>query len=223
MPQLVELPSILAHTIYQTLEFDNALAGRVYVPRGAERWYGLSEVILGRPEWFNRWLNAEKDCASSVTPRLPLLTRWTLHRCTVFDGKYYAAISASDAWQIVPEEDYDATEAQTSVRPTNAALSVADLAEQITCEFVLAPCSESSPDLSSQPATNRCLSSISSRSCSPCICRSCRRMLSAYRRHLTLSRPCRLAVSCPARWLMALARELALAALLASCVCFAQV
>lgn len=51
---------------------------------------------------------------------------------TVFDGRYYAAISAPDAWQIVAEEDFDATDARSGVRPTNSALRVAELSDQLT-------------------------------------------------------------------------------------------
>lgn len=30
-----------------------------------EEWEGLSEVILGRREWFERWLDGERECESS--------------------------------------------------------------------------------------------------------------------------------------------------------------
>lgn len=64
-PQLLSLPPILAHTIYQTLDFDTLLRSRGYSPRGHKgEWAGLSEVILGEKEWFTRWLEGERECAS---------------------------------------------------------------------------------------------------------------------------------------------------------------
>ena len=29
---------------------------------GSDKWDGISEVILGNPDWFERWLSAEKQC-----------------------------------------------------------------------------------------------------------------------------------------------------------------
>lgn len=52
----------------------------------------------------------------------------------VFDSRYYAAISAPEAWQIIDESDYDATDARSAVRPTNSALTVAELAERLSGE-----------------------------------------------------------------------------------------
>lgn len=132
IPQLLTLPPILAHTIYQTLEFDGVLKSRGYRPRGhIGNWGGLTEVILGQHEWFARWVEGEKACQSF----LPLLAKWiaSLTRLlSVFDDKYFSAISATDAWQIVPAEDYDGADARSDVRPTHSALRVGELSDQLT-------------------------------------------------------------------------------------------
>lgn len=36
-----------------------------------QEWEGLSEVILGRREWFERWLDGERECESILVPTLP--------------------------------------------------------------------------------------------------------------------------------------------------------
>jgi hypothetical protein len=60
------MPPVLAHTIFQTLEFDNVLRSRNYRPRGLQgEWKGLSDLILGKKEWFEAWLEGERECASN--------------------------------------------------------------------------------------------------------------------------------------------------------------
>ncbi len=69
IPQLLEMPPVLAHTVYQTLDFDAMLRSRDYAPRGAvslDEWAGLSEVILGNKEWFDKWLDGERECKSTL-------------------------------------------------------------------------------------------------------------------------------------------------------------
>ncbi|GAA6035080.1 hypothetical protein JCM8097_002174 [Rhodosporidiobolus ruineniae] len=128
LPQLFSMPPVLAHTVYQVVEFDQQLRGRGYRPRsyptvlreGDEvepeegEWEGLSETILGRQEWFERWLEGERE---------------------FFDQRYYDAIGAPDAWHVVSEEDYDAGEGGSGTRPTNSALRVKELAEQLTDRY----------------------------------------------------------------------------------------
>lgn len=86
LPQLAQMPPVLAHTVYQVVEFDQALRSRGFRPRRTgstleeaearavelqqrgedeEEWEGLSEVILGRREWFERWLDGERECQFS--------------------------------------------------------------------------------------------------------------------------------------------------------------
>lgn len=65
----------------------------------------------------------------------PLLaTKLTPCRFVVFDKRYYTAISEADAWQIIPEEDYDAEDGRSGTRPTNSALRVAELAQLLSGE-----------------------------------------------------------------------------------------
>jgi hypothetical protein len=77
IPSLLTRPSLLAHTIYQALAFDAALleggfdlsgtsASRTQAGDGAkdgkDKWDGISEVILGKKEWFDAWMEGEKKC-----------------------------------------------------------------------------------------------------------------------------------------------------------------
>ena len=50
----------------------------------------------------------------------------------VFDTRYFTAISAADAFHIIPEEDFDAGESTSGIRPTNSALRVAELVQQLS-------------------------------------------------------------------------------------------
>ncbi|KAM0792870.1 hypothetical protein ACM66B_002633 [Microbotryomycetes sp. NB124-2] len=115
MPQLLDMPPILAHTIFQLLEFDEVLRRRGYRPRGLKGdWKGLSDIVLGRKDWYSRWLEGERE---------------------FFDKRYYAAISAQDAWQIVSEDDYDPDDGRSGTRPTNSALKVAELAQSLADRY----------------------------------------------------------------------------------------
>ncbi|GAA5905863.1 hypothetical protein JCM8208_003360 [Rhodotorula glutinis] len=126
LPQLLSMPPVLAHTVYQVVEFDQQLRSRGYRPRtwptvlrpdevppeeDESEWEGLGETILGRDEWFSRWLDGERE---------------------FFDQRYYDCIAAADAWHIVPEVDFDAGESGSGTRPTNSALRVKELAEQLS-------------------------------------------------------------------------------------------
>lgn len=67
MPQLLEMPPILAHTIFQVLDFDEVLRRRNYRPRGLKSdWKGLTEIILGKKEWYARWLEGERECKGGI-------------------------------------------------------------------------------------------------------------------------------------------------------------
>ncbi|GAA5831097.1 hypothetical protein JCM11251_005141 [Rhodosporidiobolus azoricus] len=130
LPQLLSMPPVLAHTVYQVVEFDQQLRGRGYRPRtlptvlqeGEQapeyeeegEWEGLCETILGRQEWFERWVEGEKE---------------------FFDQRFFEAIGAADAWHIVSEEDYDSGESGSGTRPTNSALRVKELAEQLADRY----------------------------------------------------------------------------------------
>src|ERR1700730_270549 len=79
VPSLLSHPSLLAHTIYQSLAFDAALVeqgfelARTSASRaitkaeaganGAEiKWEGISETVLGKKEWFEAWMEGERKC-----------------------------------------------------------------------------------------------------------------------------------------------------------------
>jgi hypothetical protein len=66
MPQLLELPPVLAHTIFQALQFDQEIKDRYgYEEEEGVEWQGTANVILGNPTWFEGWKSAEKKCASA--------------------------------------------------------------------------------------------------------------------------------------------------------------
>lgn len=137
VPQLLDLPSIFAHTVYQALQFDEKLRQSfAYRPRqttspglSREEWKGTADTILGNAEWFTGWKNAEKQCmlrsitraASSDAPS-----------AVVADDKYFEIISSSDAFHI--NEDYGANVPGT-LQPTNSALRIRDLFDQITDRY----------------------------------------------------------------------------------------
>ncbi|GAA5979575.1 hypothetical protein JCM10908_002971 [Rhodotorula pacifica] len=130
LPQLLSMPPVLAHTVYQVVEFDQQLRSRGYKPRTwptvlkpeeegslpeeEGEWEGLSETILGRQEWFEKWIDGERE---------------------FFDKRYFDAIGAPDAWHIIPEEDFDAGESTSGTRPTHSALRVKELAEQLADRY----------------------------------------------------------------------------------------
>lgn len=70
MPSLISHPSLLAHTVYQALSFDDALREAGFSLVGTlekskedlSAWEGTSEVILGSNEWFDAWLEGERKC-----------------------------------------------------------------------------------------------------------------------------------------------------------------
>ena len=71
MNQLLRDPRLLAQTIYQALAFDSqliedgfSLAGTYTSRKDSEHanWEGISDVILGNKEWFDAWLEAEREC-----------------------------------------------------------------------------------------------------------------------------------------------------------------
>lgn len=68
IPLLLDHPSLFAHTIYQALSFDAAILEEGFKIQGTSigenggTWDGVAEVVLGNAEWFETWLNAEKQC-----------------------------------------------------------------------------------------------------------------------------------------------------------------
>ena len=73
VPALIPHPPVLAHTIYQALAFDSSLREEGFDLPGTSaavgkdkgeltRWQGISEVILGRKDWFEAWMEGERAC-----------------------------------------------------------------------------------------------------------------------------------------------------------------
>ncbi|KAF8322455.1 hypothetical protein DL93DRAFT_2223365 [Clavulina sp. PMI_390] len=129
VPALLEHPSLLAHTIYQTLVFDGSVRDDGFSLEGTSEtlnptkrkaashpsgWDGLSEVILGRADWFDAWLEGENRFADSI---------------------FNDIISSGEAWQLVDDgslRDSESTVATVELRPTISARRVRALMEQIT-------------------------------------------------------------------------------------------
>ena len=137
IPLLLKHPSLLAHTIYQTLLFDSALAkdgfslqGTSSSESGAE-WAGISEIILGNSEWFETWLAGEKDCK--------FLPSWISHKSiytnTVVDDQYNEIISSGDAWLVA--EGVNGDDALHDLKPTNSSRRIKSLVEQVTGQLTL--------------------------------------------------------------------------------------
>ncbi|TFY64757.1 hypothetical protein EVG20_g5839, partial [Dentipellis fragilis] len=124
MPALLPHPPLLAHTIYQALAFDAslkeegfALTRTVASRSGANtEWEGVSEVVLGRKEWFERWMKGEKTFALD---------------------QYHEIISAPDAWLIADHGDENdiSTVADRELRATNSARRLKALVEQVTDRY----------------------------------------------------------------------------------------
>ncbi|KAL1761811.1 TIP-1 family-domain-containing protein [Schizophyllum commune] len=120
IPLLLQRPSLLAHTIYQTLSFDATLVEQGFSLRGTsgastvddpDQWEGVSETVLGTKEWFDAWMEGEKRFA---------------------EDQYHDIISAADAWQIA---DDDGEDGPREHKGTNAARRVKALVEQITDRY----------------------------------------------------------------------------------------
>lgn len=68
VPSLLDSPSLLAHTIHQALVFDSAMIEdgfglqRTFASEDTAKWDGITQIILGNPDWFETWLSAEKRC-----------------------------------------------------------------------------------------------------------------------------------------------------------------
>lgn len=70
VPSLLPHPPVLAHTIYQAISFDGALREEGFdlsgtsaeASQGKNEWKGISDTVLGRSDWFNAWLQGEKQC-----------------------------------------------------------------------------------------------------------------------------------------------------------------
>ncbi|KAJ7139717.1 TIP-1 family-domain-containing protein [Mycena epipterygia] len=123
MPLLLPHPPLLAHTIYQALVFDAAvgedgfsLAGTSAAGTGdkSNKWDGVSDVILGKEEWFVTWMDGEKQFA---------------------EGQYHEIIGAIDAWHIAEDEGGEESAQTRELRSTSSARRLKALVEQVTDRY----------------------------------------------------------------------------------------
>ncbi|ORY33806.1 TIP-1 family-domain-containing protein [Naematelia encephala] len=119
IPHLLEHPALLAHTIYQTVVFDDAIreggfdVDNVSINEGIENgpWEGLAGVLLREEGWFDQWLAGEKKFA---------------------DGQLNEIISSTNAWDISDElSDGEEGLSQAGLKPTVSSRQVKALFEQI--------------------------------------------------------------------------------------------
>lgn len=93
VPSLLPHPPVLAHTIYQAVSFDGALREEGFdlcgtsaeTTPGQNEWKGISDTILGRSDWFNAWLQGEKQCK-----RLP--SYWEFSFSKPSDGHLFVSL-----------------------------------------------------------------------------------------------------------------------------------
>ncbi|KAL1405306.1 hypothetical protein Q8F55_008933 [Vanrija albida] len=129
IPHLLTHPALLAHTVYQTVMFDDAVRengfelARTSVYAGAEaEWEGLAGVILREHDWFEQWLEGERKFAeTSLNDIISAPTAWT--------------IADADA----DDDDTDDTDALPS---TESARQVRALIEGITDRYAPLPAQE---------------------------------------------------------------------------------
>jgi hypothetical protein len=112
VPQVASSPQLLSHFIHELMNFDTDIRNNWnYLPNpyASEKWNGLAWEVLTKHNWFDRWLQVEKDFALS---------------------RYKDIIDTTDSGQI----DYDGLE-PNATKPTKAAIRVNDLLETITDRY----------------------------------------------------------------------------------------
>ncbi|WVQ81558.1 hypothetical protein IAT38_003682 [Cryptococcus sp. DSM 104549] len=125
IPHILDHPALLAHTVYQTVMFDEAVRQggfdldgvSMYEARESPKWEGLVGVILRKEDWFSRWVAGEKKFA---------------------DKQLNDIISSSDAWTI-SDELPEGEEEQAGLRPTISGRQVKALIEQISDRYAPLP------------------------------------------------------------------------------------
>lgn len=112
VPQVAGNPQLLSHFIHELMNFDTDIRdtwGYLPDPYSPDQWRGLAWEVLTKGNWFDRWLQVEKDFALA---------------------RYKDIIDTSDSGHI----DYDGVEPNTT-KPTKAAIRVNDLLETITDRY----------------------------------------------------------------------------------------
>jgi hypothetical protein len=73
IPHLLDHPALLAHTIYQTILFDESIKSSAFdlsetsladseTGGAGKEWEGLAGVILKQEGWFDQWVAGERRC-----------------------------------------------------------------------------------------------------------------------------------------------------------------
>lgn len=156
-PHLFPHPPLLAHTVYQTVVFDDSIkrggfsstrawkATRRRQQRGSDggtdedEWEGLTEEILNTDDWFERWWQGEKECELLEIYILPL-SSLTICAATVASEQYEEITSSPEAWTLVDvseggdQESESALERRRDFKPTIGARQVRALVEQVAGE-----------------------------------------------------------------------------------------
>ncbi|OCF36565.1 hypothetical protein I316_01816 [Kwoniella heveanensis BCC8398] len=128
IPHLLDHPALLAHTIYQTVVFDEAVkeggfeldSTSIYESREGGDWEGLAGVVLREEDWYAQWLEGEKKFANNQLNEI---------------------ISSPEAWAISDEsqENEDGDNQSSGVKPTISARQVKALIEQVTDRYAPLP------------------------------------------------------------------------------------
>jgi hypothetical protein len=150
MPMLLEYPSLLAHTIYETLAFDASLLEEGFTLEGTSaekdgdmKWEGLIDIVLGNVDWFETWLAAEKECAPSMFEHSCSSSDYT-HNIVVVD-QYNAIINDPDAWEVSEGIDIDGP--SRDLRSTVSSRRIKSLIEQVTGKPRMCVGMANSPDI----------------------------------------------------------------------------
>jgi hypothetical protein len=141
---LLTHPPLLAHTIYQALAFDASLQEDGFSLSGTlsgrydadAEWKGISDVILGRKEWFDIWVEGEKACEHWCLAIYALSISHALTHLVAM-SRYDEIISAKDAWLITEDaaEPENAMSLNDDIRPTVSARQLKALVEQVTDRY----------------------------------------------------------------------------------------
>ncbi|GMK56795.1 hypothetical protein CspeluHIS016_0306350 [Cutaneotrichosporon spelunceum] len=124
MPHLLPHPALLAHTVYQTVLFDDAVReggfdlSRTSYTGPETEWEGLAGVILREGDWFNEWIGGEKRFAETQLNKI---------------------ISSPTAWTVSDTADDD----DLTLPATESARQVRALLESITDRYSPLPALES--------------------------------------------------------------------------------
>lgn len=112
LPRAAQKPQLLSHLVHELMSFDATLRDEWNYDDGSvdgDAWRGLTYEVLATDNWFNTWLNIEKDYAIA---------------------RYEKIVDAQDSKDL----DYDGLPNGVT-KPTKAAIRVNDLLEAITDNY----------------------------------------------------------------------------------------